>query len=134
MDIKALEQQDTAEHVLLTPSGDRTDVVFILAGPTHAIRLALEKRNTARGLREFNKKGRAQLPEDADELIEQQVDRLVAYTLGWTNLEMEGAAYAFTAENARKLYANNRYGWLRDQIDEALRTAENFIKPQSLTS
>lgn len=133
MDLKTLEQQDANEYALTTPAGDKTDIVFTLAGPTHPVRAALEKKITGRGLRDFNKKGKMQIDEDPDDLRDQQVERLVLCTLGWKNMEMDGKAYDFSAQNARALYANQRFGWLRDQIDAALRAVENFIKTQSAT-
>lgn len=132
MDLKTLEQQDASEYKLTTPAGDKTDIVFTLAGPTHPIRSALEKKITARGLREFNKKGKMQIGDDPDELREQQVERLVLCTLGWENMEMDGKEFDYSPQNARVLYSNQRFGWVRDQIDEALRGAENFIKKQSV--
>lgn len=133
MDMKDLEQQDSADYTLKTPAGDKTDIVFILAGPTHPVRSALEKKITGRGLREFNKIGKVQINDDPDELRDQQVERLVLCTLGWKNMEMDGKPYEFSAQNARALYANQRFGWLRDQIDIALRGLENFIKTQSVS-
>lgn len=131
MDLKTLEQQDATDYSLKTPAGDKTDIVFQLAGPTHPVRQALEKRLTGRGLRQLNKHGKVHFDEDPDELRDQQVDRLVLCTLGWKNMEMEQKPYPFSQQNARELYSNPKFGWVRDQIDEALRAVENFIKPQS---
>jgi hypothetical protein len=131
MDLRQLEQQDTAEYVLLTPAGDKTDVVFTLAGATHPIREAFEKRATTRNLRDFNKKGRATLPEDPDDIKDLQVDRLTACTLGWEGMMLDGKDYPFSPQNARQLYDDVKFAWLRDQVDAALRAVENFIKTQS---
>ena len=134
MDLKQFEQQDVAEYTLETPTGERTDVVFMLAGPSHPARVGFERKVSARTLREFNRRGKAQLPDDPDALYEQQTDRLVAFTLGWSNLVIEGKAVQFTADAARDLYENRRFGWVRSAVNGALEDLGNFIAGSSMSS
>lgn len=134
MDLKDFEQQDIAEYVLETPAGDRLDVVFQLAGPSHPARVAFDRKGTARSLREFNRRGKAQLPDDPDALFEQQTDRLVAFTLGWSNLQIDGKAVPFSENAARDLYENRRFGWVRTAVAGALDDIGNFMRGSSRTS
>lgn len=131
MDIGTLRQQDTYEHQLTTPGGDKLDVVFTLAGPSHPAREAYDRKEQRRSLREFNKAGKARLPDDPEELEEKAIDRLVAYTLGWRDLELDGSPLQFSADNARTLYQDPRFRWLRDDVAGAVSSLENFMTRSS---
>jgi hypothetical protein len=131
MDLTQFETQDTYDYTLVAPNGERTDIVLTLAGPTHPVRAAYERKATAKGLREFNRKGKASLPDDPDEIIEQQVERLVTFTLDWKNLSIDGADYIYSPKAARELYADKRFGWIRDAVAGAVGEIANFMKGSS---
>lgn len=122
------EQQDVGSYELILPDGSKSGVLFQLAGPTHPVREAYEKKNLRRGLRQFNKHGKSQLPDDPDELLEQTVERLCAYTLGWTdNLAMDGALAPFSEANRKRLYTHPKLHWIRDQINVAVGDLQLFM-------
>lgn len=131
MDLTQFETQDTYDYTLVAPNGERTDIVLTLAGPTHPVRAAYERKATAKGLREFNRKGKASLPDDPDEIIEQQVERLATFTLDWKNLSIDGADYIYSPKAARELYADKRFGWIRDAVAGAVGEIANFMKGSS---
>jgi hypothetical protein len=131
MDLKQFEQQDTTEYTLVTPSGEKTDVVFTLAGPTHPVRVTYERKTTAKGLREFNRKGKATLPDDPDDLLDQQVERVALLTLGWKNLQIDGEDVAYSADAARKLFGDRRYAWIREAVAATLNDVANFMQSSS---
>lgn len=62
-----------------------------------------------------------------DDQHKKTTDKLVALTVGWSGIDMDGKEYKFTPENARKLYSNPGYEWLRLQVIEFVETAENFF-------
>lgn len=66
-----------------------------------------------------------------EELEADAVEQLVAVTQGWSGLSFAGEAYAYTAENARKLYTG--YPWIREQAYEAVNDRGNFL-PRSASS
>lgn len=133
MDLTQFEQQDTFDYTLVAPNGERTDIVLTLAGPTHPVRAAFERKATAKGLRAFNKAGRASLPDDPDELVEKQVERLATFTLDWKNVQIDGQDVPFSREAALKLYGDPRLGWIRDAVNTELAEVANFIKGSSLS-
>jgi len=138
MGLSQFKQQDQFDHTLKAPNGDETDIVFTLAGPTHPARAALERRNQARGLREYNSKGKATLPVDPDDLKQAMIERLLVCVLGWKNLVVEDLfgdkPVEFNADAAKKLFENDHYGWVRDQLGSALNDVELFTRGSSKTS
>jgi hypothetical protein len=68
---------------------------------------------------------------DADlrtvEIIEQEnMDLLVACTVGWSNVAIDGKELPFEEANVRRVY--KEYPWIYDQVNEAIGTLENFLK------
>jgi hypothetical protein len=131
MDLKDYEQQETCEYTLRTPSGEKTDVVFTLAGPTHPVRAEFERRVTRKAVNDFNRKGKATLPDDPDELLAQQIARVSAFTLGWTNLQIDGEAAPFSKDKAREIFSDKRFAWIRDAVNAALSDVANFMPSSS---
>ena len=130
MDISELEFDDVVEHVIVDKAGLPTDAVFILAGPGNPVRVDLDRKLTARSLRQFNRHGKASLPDDPDELRAQETERLVALTLGWRNVTWKGEPLEFTTKAARDIY-ENRASSVRAQISKALADIANFTQGSS---
>lgn len=131
MDLSSFDLQDSFDYALETPAGDKLDVVFTIAGPTHPTRDAYAKRMSRRQLREFNRRGKAQLPDDPDEIEQDQADYACAVTLGWRNLSVDGQELAFSAENARRLFGDRRFAWVRSAVLTAAADAANFTPRSS---
>ena len=55
------------------------------------------------------------------------VELLAAATIGWQGVEWNGAPYAFSPENARRLYGHPGFKWLRQQVDAAIADRANFL-------
>ena len=130
MDISELEFDDTIEHTIVDKAGLPTDAIFILAGPGNPVRIDLDRKLTARSLRQFNKHGRASLPDDPDELRAQETERLVALTLGWRNVTRKGKELEFSPDEARSIY-ENRASSVRAQVSKALADIANFTQGSS---
>lgn len=101
-------------------TGAPTAMVVTLAGPEHPVRkqrLFARQRRLRSGLA---KTGRLPMvdPEDDDA---DEIDDLVAFTLGW-----QGAAVPYSADAARALYSDPRRQWLRAQVKAALDEREAF--------
>jgi hypothetical protein len=62
-----------------------------------------------------------------DELEADDLDVLVACTMGWGGLALDGADLPFNAENARALY--KRLPWLREQANAFITDRSAFLKP-----
>jgi hypothetical protein len=131
MDLTAFEFEDIFEHTIVDRNGAPTDVVFLLAGPGHAARVDLDRKLSKRSLRQFNKTGKASLPDDPDELRDQETERMVALTLGWRGVtDKAGEPLPFTPEAAREAYENRRSS-IRAQVAKALADIANFTPGQS---
>jgi hypothetical protein len=78
-------------------------------------------------LKEFNRRGKARIPENPDVLYEDETDRLVAMTLGWRNVADGGKEIAFSADAARALYENRELD-IREQVQAGLGRRELFTK------
>lgn len=78
-------------------------------------RLALNKKNSA----------------SVAELEADSIELLVAGTVGWTGIALEGAEFPFSAANAQRLYTH--YPWIREQAYEAVTDRGNFL-PRSASS
>lgn len=58
----------------------------------------------------------------------EDVDGLVAVTIGWTGFERNGVEIPFTPIEVRRIYIDHGFLWLRRQVNEAVHKRENFIK------
>lgn len=117
------EDVTSAEVRIKNPStGAPTPMVVTLAGPEHADRkrLTFARQRRLRGA--LAKTGRVPVsdPEDDDA---DELDMLVACTLGWV-----GASVDYSRGEARRLYADPKRRWLRDQVAAALQERELFTR------
>lgn len=63
----------------------------------------------------------------AEEQELEKVELLVACTISWKGVSMNGKELPCTPENARALYSNPGYSWLVEQIDEFVGDREHFL-------
>jgi hypothetical protein len=75
----------------------------------------------------LQRKGKPKI--NAEVVEEEGLRTLVAYIAGWENLEVDGKAPEFNPKNAEILV--KRFGWLEEQVDEAIMDRSNFIKASS---
>lgn len=126
-DFTAFEDTDRADVRIKDPTtGAPTAMVVTLAGPEHADRKRITFARQRRMRAALAKTGKLQVgdPEDdeADEL-----DLLVICTLGWT-----GAPVVFSTAEAKRLYADPKRRWLRDQVQAALNERELFTRSSAV--
>lgn len=126
MKISTTKLADVGRCVIKDGDGEKTDAVLLIAGPGHPATIAAEKRAWRETASEFNRKGKITLGSNADEVFDEQTERLVARTLGWENFQDEdGAQMPFSADAVRKLYADRTLS-LRAQASEFMRELGNF--------
>jgi hypothetical protein len=131
MDFSAFELDDVIPFPIVDTSGAPTGIIFSLAGPAHQARVERDRKQAAKALREFNKKGRATLPENPDEIYARDTDRMVDLTLGWSGVtDSKGETLPFSADAVRAVYENRRSS-VRAQVARALSDIANFTPPQS---
>ena len=131
MDLANIVEQDSGEYELRDPV-DRAPlgVIFTLAGPEHPVRQKITLQ-AARDLRRKVQQAGKLVFDDPEAEREQELDYLVAATLGWKNLSVDGQSVEFSAAAARSLYQASRFAWVRRQVRRALDEAEVFIVSSS---
>lgn len=119
----AFEDVSTGDLQVKNPlTGAPTGMVITLAGPEHPDR---KRRlfNRQRRLRAILAKTQKMPVSDPVDDAADELDELVASTLGWT-----GAATPYTTDAARALYSDPKRRWLCDQVRQALDERELFMR------
>jgi len=68
----------------------------------------------------------------AETLAADHIERLVGMTKDWRGLKYEGRAFAFSPNNARKLYQEQ--AWIRDQVQRFIERRDNFFLSKANSS
>jgi hypothetical protein len=68
-----------------------------------------------------------------DDQHKMTTDRLVALTVSWTGIDMNGKEYKCTPENVRALYSNRDYEWLRLQVINFVDSPKNFFDAANIS-
>lgn len=127
-DLDAFEDISAGEYVVKHPETNQpTPIVMTLAGPEHPNRKKIVFAAQRRMRKVLQQTGKLQLADPEEEEAE-EVDMLVACTLGWKGVSVGGKALAYSPEAARSLYSDPKRRWLRDQIKAAINEREHFIK------
>lgn len=66
------------------------------------------------------------IPQTAAARRKQSIDLLANMTVGFENIQLEGAELTFNIPNAIKFYT--RFGWAKNQVDIAVYELGNFMK------
>lgn len=135
-DISKLASADEGELNILDGDGNKTGWIWTFAGPGHPATVKIDGEQSARYIAREQAKERAQVngkkwkggDETPEELRDRTIDYIVARLLRWTDMEMEGAAFPCTPENARKILADRRYGLVFDQANSFLMEEKAFTK------
>lgn len=60
-----------------------------------------------------------------EQLEEDSLELLVAVTVGWQGIVVDGEPLEFSEKNCRELYT--RFTWIREQVDEFVTDRSNFL-------
>lgn len=71
------------------------------------------------------KRGKDANIKTAEDYEADSIDLLVACTIDFSGIVLDGASLPFNKENAKTIYA--RFPWIRKQVDEAMGAVENFL-------
>ena len=119
---------DVADMTVVS-NGKLTDWVWTFAGPGHPQTiaqnnsLARERLHQDRQIEQQRANGKkVKLPEETPEEVRgRTVDWIVGRLVGWSPVRIDGQDYPFTAENARKLLADQRNVALSNKLFDILR-------------
>jgi hypothetical protein len=76
----------------------------------------------------LNRRLTSKRPTDADILESEQTELLVACTTGWSGMTMGGQPFPYSPNNARLLYTDQRFSFIRAQANAFIADAANFTK------
>ena len=120
--IGSIVEVESAEFELRHPkTGAPLGVVFTLAGPSHASRVALQSARVKRAQAVFAKEGRVDLP-SFEEQQDQRIEDAVTGVIGW-----RGVAVEYSQAAARKWFSDPREAWVVRQVVEAMADQARFI-------
>jgi len=107
---------------------EKTGVVFQVVGKDSDVYRAkikaIANENMTREAM-LSRRGKTDIP-NIDKLEAKNIDALVAATVGWSNVELDGVPLELTPANARTVYA--RILPVREQVLEAINDLENFMR------
>jgi hypothetical protein len=102
---------------------DGTTVFITLLG-----RCSDTYRDKQREIAERNAETAARgIRQSRDEREQDDVELLVSCTKSWTIDQMDGEGFPCTDANARRLWSDTRFLWLRDQAIAHIQTDGNFL-------
>jgi hypothetical protein len=134
-DLSDLDSADEAVMEVLA-NGKPTGWTWTFAGPGHPKTIELSNRFARDRLRREKEQEQAQVngkkwkapDESPDEVLDRNVSLVAARLLGWSPIQMNGADYPFTQENAKALLMDRRKGQLLVQALEFLGDEMVFTK------
>ena len=123
LDLDAFEDVTSADVRIKDPTtGAPTPMTVTLAGPEHPDRKRLAYAKSRRLRAALAKTGKLPTTDPEDDAAD-DLEQLVACTLGWS-----GASLPYSRDAARRLYADPKRRWLRDQVGAALQERELFTR------
>jgi hypothetical protein len=70
-----------------------------------------------------------------EEAEEESLEHLAAITRGWSdNMKLDGVLLPYSADNARKLYADKRVAWIGEQVYRGVHDRANFLSSSGTSS
>lgn len=136
-DSKKLKKNDLANLDLVAASNDGYDVELLhpISGEKAGITITVTGRDGDAFKKARNKQYRERLAKaqkskkpsiDPETIEDQSIALMVAATVSWKGMELNGEALECTPENVTKVYKN--YPWICEQIDTAVNDRALFMK------
>lgn len=132
MDIAKLDTRKLAEQgfdlTIVDPNGDKTEIVITVRGAdsvTYREKFTELRRRANNQINKTHKIVRSVGEQDADNL-----ELLVAATVTWRGIEMDGSPLVYSEQNARQLYTD--FPAIGEQVDRAINDRSNFL-PKAAT-
>ena len=131
--LRSIKTAQDFELTIKDTDGNSTPVVFVLAGPNHPARKALDMTRNRQVINSANRHGRVILPDPAVS-EERKPKDLAGLTLGWSGyIDEQGTTVQFSSATAQELYSDPEMQWLVDQVEEALGNKALFTRSASAT-
>ena len=132
MDLNTLEiPETTIVHLefrgekLYSDNDKNKPVTIELYSPAADVVVDYKKSVQRKTMLKLKKSRNNSLDLTPDEIEQQNIDRLVAFTCDVKNMELNGDKV--TTKNIRTVYENPNFGWLTDQLAEKLNGWDDFL-------
>lgn len=130
----AVSADDAGTLILLHPSTNMP-IRDKNGGEAHLLLLGIDSAEGQKQRREATTRAlmRRNKALTADELEAQAVEQLVALTKGWHLVAPSGDVidFPFTPQNARTLYSDRKFAWIREQADQFIGDRAGFFGKSS---
>lgn len=128
----ALDAETPNKLVLINPATSQPIRAFD-GSEAHILLMGVDSKAAQKHRREATNRMLAKRNRNkmtAEEIEASNVDLWAALTRGWVlvNFAGETVDYEFSEANARRLYSNPNFAWIKDQVDEFVGDRANFMK------
>lgn len=114
---------------LYSGSGDgKTKVAITLRGADSPEFLSIKDNSIDKRV-----KARGRVNPSMAEERQFEIDMLVACTISWTGIELDGKPLECSPENVKALYSQPGLKWITDQVDRFVGDRGNFLEQPSTT-
>lgn len=121
------EDTPTGEYTLKDPKTDApTDVVLILAGPEHPLRVSHKHKRLRKMRNDVAKGGKIKFDDPSDE-EEDNKKFIASIILGWNKMPTRAGNIPFSPAAALQLMQDPKRAWIREQVEKAIDERDAFI-------
>lgn len=114
----------TTGKVLHVSDDDDTPVTIKLLGEdSEKFRALAHRRQNTRIRDSVDARGRIRIT--SEQIEDDELEVLVACTVGWEGVDVDGEMLEFSLQNVRKLYA--RFKWIREQASQFIADRSNYL-------
>lgn len=142
LDLNEVQVEDVANLIIHHPAtGAATTWVMQIAGPTHAVTLALqnevsrERMNEEKAQEQARVNGRKWKAPDREPEEERlkSMRRVSRRIVGWSDVTLNGEPFPYSAENAFRVMSEPKMGWIAQQVLDFFGADAAFIKRSAKT-
>lgn len=135
-DIAKLASLPEADMEIIDTDGHGTGWVWTFAGPGHPVTVEADRRQGQRFLEREAEKERSQVngrkwkgaAEKIDDRRQSGIDYVVGRLLRWTDIELNGAAFPFSRDNAVQICSDPNFNLVYEQANAFLLAEKSFTK------
>ena len=131
MDLTTLSTMEKAEsgfkmEIVNPATGVPVGATITIAGTDSKIYQDAQHKIANKRMKRMNNRGGMKFALTSEEVEMESIELLSRCTLGWDNIDWEGAPLKFSMENAKMIYTELL--WLREQCVVAMEDRSNFLQ------
>lgn len=125
----AVELEDPFSGDLILGDDGKPWTIYVRGEDSKTVRAVISRQHDRR----TEKLWKGKKYTDSVSADNDQTEKMVAATISWSGLVMDGAPYEFSIVNARALYGNPEYSWIGEQVQKAMLDRQRFFTSASKT-